>query len=74
MSEMSTIFVFTTKTTQPCPQFFSVNGALINLQESCTFDNIGWLIAKFFQIWSSVTGYGEIVLLASQNWGNILNE
>ena len=28
MSEMSAIFVFTTKTTQPSPQVFSVNGAL----------------------------------------------
>ena len=28
MSEMSAIFVFTTKTTQPPPQVFSVNGAL----------------------------------------------
>ena len=27
-SEMPTIFVFTTKTTQPRPQVFSVNGAL----------------------------------------------
>ena len=27
-SEMSAIFVFTTKTTQPRPQVFSVNGAL----------------------------------------------
>ena len=27
-SEMSAIFVFTTKTTQPCPQVFSVNDAL----------------------------------------------
>ena len=27
-SEMSAIFVFTTKTTQPRPQLFSVNGAL----------------------------------------------
>ena len=27
-SEMSAIFVFTTKTTQPPPQVFSVNGAL----------------------------------------------
>ena len=27
-SEMSAIFVFTTQTTQPPPQFFSVNGAL----------------------------------------------
>ena len=28
MSEMYAIFVFTTKTTQPCPQVFLVNGAL----------------------------------------------
>ena len=28
MSEMSAVFVFTTKTTQPPPQVFSVNGAL----------------------------------------------
>ena len=27
-SEMSAIFIFTTKTTQPRPQVFSVNGAL----------------------------------------------
>ena len=32
----------------------------INLQGSCIFDVIGWLIAKFFQIWSSVAGYGEL--------------
>ena len=32
----------------------------INLEESCTFDVIGWLIAKFFQIWSSVAGYGKL--------------
>ena len=31
-----------------------------HLQGSCTFDVIGWLIAKFFQIWSSVAGYGEL--------------
>ena len=28
MSEMNTIFVFPYKTTPPCPQVFSVNGAL----------------------------------------------
>ena len=33
-SEMSAIFVFTTKTTQPCPQVLSVNGAL-TVQENC---------------------------------------
>ena len=32
----------------------------INLQGSCTFDVIGWLIEKFLQIWSSVAGYGEL--------------
>ena len=42
---MSAHFVFTTKTTQPHPQVFSVSGALN---------------AKFFQIWSSVAGYGEL--------------
>ena len=59
MSEMSAIFVFTTKTTQPRPQAFSVNDAF-NLQESCIFDTIGSLNAKIFQIWSSVAGYGEL--------------
>ena len=48
-------FVFTTKTTQPRPQVFSANGAL----ERCIFDVISSLNTKFFQIWSSVTGYGE---------------
>ena len=33
-SEMSAIFVFTTKTTQSCPQVLSVNGAL-TVQENC---------------------------------------
>ena len=49
---------FTTKTSQPCPQVFSVNGAL-------TCKNAAFLTSfprntKFFQIWSSVTGYGEL--------------
>ena len=37
---------------------------------------IGSLIAKFFQIWSSVTVYGELCVcfLANQNRGNMLNE
>ena len=39
----------------------------INLQERCTFDVIGWLIAKFFQIWSSVAGYGELCMAFSQS-------
>ena len=72
---MSAIFVFTTKTTQHRLQVFSVNGAL-TCNKSCIFDVIDSLIAKFFQIWSSVAGYGELlcVLLANQNQGNILNE
>ena len=49
-------FVFTNKTTQPRPQVFSANGAL----ERCIFDVISSLNTKFFQIWSSVTGYGEL--------------
>ena len=32
----------------------------INLQERCIFDVISSLNTKFFQIWSSVTGYGEL--------------
>ena len=37
---------------------------------------IGSLIAEFFQIWSSVNGYGEVCVcfLANQNRGNMLNE
>ena len=32
----------------------------INLQERCIFDVTSSLNTKFFQIWSSVTGYGEL--------------
>ena len=42
------------KTTQPLPQVISVNGAL-----TCTFDVIGSLIAKFFQI----SGYQLLVMV-----------
>ena len=61
ISEMSAIFVFTTKTTQPCPKVCSdlSQSLLINLQEGRTFDVIGSLNTKFSQIWSSVAGYGE---------------
>ena len=51
--------MFTTKTTQPRSQVFSVNGAF-TLQERCTFDIISSLNTNFFQIWSSETGYGEL--------------
>ena len=58
-SEMSAIFVFTTKTNQ-----VSSPGLLgercINLRGSCTLDVIGWLMAKFFQIWPSVADYDEL--------------
>ena len=32
----------------------------INLHERCIFDIISTLNTKFFQIWWSVTGYGEL--------------
>ena len=32
----------------------------INLQERCIFDVISSRNTEFFQIWSSVTGYGEL--------------
>ena len=47
-SEMSAILVFSTKTTQPRPQVFSVNGALT--VEGCIFGVISSLNTKFFQI------------------------
>ena len=52
-SEMSAIFVFTTKTTQPRPQVFSVNGELTRKKDA-------FLMSKCFRIWSSVAGYGKL--------------
>ena len=52
-------FKFSSKTTQPRPQVFSVNGAL-TCENAAFFDVISSLKTKFFQIWSSVTGYGEL--------------
>ena len=46
---MSAIFVFTTKTTQPCPQFFSVNGALTYKNAALLTSSVS-LNAKFFQM------------------------
>ena len=60
MSEVSTILVFTMETTESRPQVFSVNRALT--WEGCIFDIISSLNTKFFQIWSSVTGYGELCM------------
>ena len=73
-SEGSTILVFTTKTTQPCPQVFLVNGALTcrrlhfwhyflvkhKILPNLIISNWLWWIMS--------------VPLANQNWGNILNE
>ena len=57
-SEISAIFVFTTTNSTSSPGLLGER--CINLQGSCTFDVIGRLNAKFFQIWSSVAGYGEL--------------
>ena len=46
MSEMFRHFVFTTKTTQPCPQVFLVNHSII-WQFCCTIDVNSSHIAKF---------------------------
>ena len=73
-SEVSAIFVFTTKTTQPRPQVFSVNGSL-----TCRrlyfwrhflvkHEILPNLIISIWLWWI------KRVLLASQNRGNILNE
>ena len=72
MSEISPIFVFTTKTTQPRPQVFSVNGAL-----TCKEADLFTSSVDYFQIWSSYSSWLwwiVRVLLANQNWENILNE
>ena len=73
-SESSAIFVFTTKTTQPRPQVFLVNGSLTcrrlhfwrhflikhKIRPNLVISNWLWWIKR--------------VLLANQNRGNILNE
>ena len=48
-SEMSAIFLVTNKTTQPRSPV-----------AGCIFDVISSLNTQFSQIWSSVTGYGEL--------------
>ena len=62
-------FFFITKTTQPRPHVFSVT--VHYPVAGCISDVISSLNTKLFQIWSSVTGW---LLLANQNWRNILNE
>ena len=54
-----TPFCITTKTTQPCPQVFSVKGSII-WQFCCMIDVISSHITEFFQIWSTVAGYDEL--------------
>ena len=55
-SEISAGFTTTNSTSSPG----LLGERCINQQGSCTFDVIGRLNAKFFQIWSSVAGYGEL--------------
>ena len=53
--EMFRHFEVTTKTTQPRPQVFSVNGSIIwHFAAFLTY------IAKFFHIWSTLVGYDEL--------------
>ena len=57
-SEISVILILTTKITQPLPQVFLVNGSI-----TCNFAAVlshRFNITKFFQIWSTVTGYDEL--------------
>ena len=60
-SEMFRHFVFTTTTSQPCPQVFLADRSII-WQFCCTIDVISSHIAKFFQIWSTVASYDELCL------------
>jgi len=57
-NEMSAIFVLTTKTTQPRPQVFSVNGALT--YKKANFRRHWFIKRKILPNLSSVAGYGEL--------------
>ena len=50
-SEMSAIFVFTTKTTQPRPQLFSVNGALTCKKAVFLTSSVDW--------WQNFSKFGQ---------------
>ena len=52
-------FRFHNQNTQPRSQVFSVNGAVTSVA-GYIFDVVSSLNTKFFQMWSSVTGYGEL--------------
>ena len=68
---MSAIFVFTTETTQPRPHVFSVKGALTWKKAALLTPSIRWWNAKFFQIWPSVAGYGELWVCVCLNLAEI---
>ena len=55
-------FVLTTKTTQPRPQVFSINGSIAcnRLHFWRHFDVIGSIWQNSFQIWSTAAGHGEL--------------
>ena len=76
MREMSgsAIFVFTTKTTQPCPQVLSVNGALTC--RKLHFRRHRFIKRKILPnlVISSWLWWIVRPLLGNQNRGNILNE
>ena len=62
-------FVFTTKTTQPRPQVFSVNRSII-WQFCCTIGVITSQIAKLLQMWSTLAVYGELLRNGEIFWMN----
>ena len=66
MSEVLAIFVFTTKTTQLRPHVFSVMLMMHLPVAGCIFDVSSSLNTKFFQIWSSLTGYSELCMCFQQ--------
>ena len=66
-SEMSAICFFTSKTTQPRLQVFSVT--VPYTVAGYIFDVVYSLNTKFFQIWSSVTGYGELCVCSESELG-----
>ena len=59
MSEMSAIFqVHNQNNSTSSPGL--LDERYLNLRKRCIFDVISLLNTKFLQIWSSITGYGEL--------------
>ena len=59
-SQMIGHFVLTTKTTQPPPQVFSVNGSIVwQFAALLTFFFFPH-IAKFFHLWLTIAGFDEL--------------